>query len=169
MPRHRSHSVAFKRRAVEEYLAGATLQGLAKRHDISRNLIRVWLAKDEAGAFDDDAQAADLLQAYEARIAALVRGSQHAASRYRELLAEHGLIGSMGRLGKPYAMAESLMKTLEVEAVYPMAYETFEDVAADLPRFLGYLYNPGRLHSAFYLSPVRLEEHHARTALKPAA
>jgi transposase len=73
MPRHRSHSVAFKRQVAEEYLAGETLHGLAKRHDISRNLIRVWLAKYEAGAFDDDATAADLLQAYEARIAALER------------------------------------------------------------------------------------------------
>jgi transposase-like protein len=73
MPRHRSHSVAFKRQVAEEYLAGETLHGLAKRHDISRNLIRVWLAKYEAGAFDDEAKAADLLQAYEARIAALER------------------------------------------------------------------------------------------------
>jgi transposase-like protein len=73
MPRHRSHSVAFERQVAEEYLAGETLHGLAKRHDISRNLIRVWLAKYEAGAFDDDAQAADLLQSYEARIAALER------------------------------------------------------------------------------------------------
>jgi transposase len=53
MPRHRSHSVAFKRQVAEEYLAGETLHGLAKRHDLSRNLIRVWLAKYEAGAFDD--------------------------------------------------------------------------------------------------------------------
>ena len=73
MPRHRSHSVAFKRQVAEEYLAGETLHGLAKRHDLSRNLIRVWLAKYEAGAFDDDAKAAELLQAYEARIAALER------------------------------------------------------------------------------------------------
>jgi transposase len=73
MPRHRSHSVALKRQVAEEYLAGETLHGLAKRHDISRNLIRVWVAKYEAGAFDDDAKAADLLQAYEARIAALER------------------------------------------------------------------------------------------------
>jgi transposase-like protein len=73
MARHRSHSVAFKRQVAEEYLAGETLHGLAKRHDVSRNLIRIWVARYEAGAFDDDAQAADLLQAYEARMAALER------------------------------------------------------------------------------------------------
>jgi transposase len=50
-------------------MAGETLHALAKRHDISRNLIRIWVKKLETGAFDEDAQAADLL----ARIAALER------------------------------------------------------------------------------------------------
>ena len=36
-------------------------------------MIRVWVQKYEAGAFDEDAAAADLLQQYEARIAALER------------------------------------------------------------------------------------------------
>lgn len=71
--RHRSHSMEFKRQVVQEYLGGETLHGLAKRHDVSRQLIRVWLEKYEAGEFDDDAQAADLIQQYEARIAALER------------------------------------------------------------------------------------------------
>ena len=39
----------------------------------SRNLIRIWFAKYEAGAFDEEAQAADLLQQYEAKISALER------------------------------------------------------------------------------------------------
>jgi len=73
MPKYRAHSIEFKRQVAQEYLAGETLHGLAQRHDISRNLIRVWVARYEAGAFDDDATAADVIQAYEARIAALER------------------------------------------------------------------------------------------------
>jgi transposase InsO family protein len=40
----------------------------------------------------------------------------------------------MGRRGNPYdnAKAESFMKTLKVEEVYLMAYETFEDVIRDV-------------------------------------
>ena len=52
MARHRSHSVAFKRQVAEEFIAGKTLHGLAKRHDISRQLIRIWVGKFEASAFD---------------------------------------------------------------------------------------------------------------------
>ncbi len=69
MAKHRTYSVEFKRQVAQEYLAGETLHGLAKR----RNLIRVWVQKYEAGEFDEDAQTADLLQQYEARIAALER------------------------------------------------------------------------------------------------
>jgi transposase len=73
MARHRSHSIEFKRQVAQEFIAGETLHALAKRHDVSRNLIRVWVRKLETGAFDEDAQAADLLQEYEAKIAALER------------------------------------------------------------------------------------------------
>ena len=41
MARHRIHSLAFKKRIVQEYAAGATLNGLARQHDLSRNLIRI--------------------------------------------------------------------------------------------------------------------------------
>jgi transposase len=73
MAKHRSHSIEFKRQVAQEFIAGETLHGLAQRHDLSRNLIRIWVAKYEAGAFDEDAGAAELLQEYEAKIAALER------------------------------------------------------------------------------------------------
>jgi transposase-like protein len=73
MAKHRSHSVEFKRQVAQEFIAGETLHALSSRHDVSRNLIRIWVRKFEAGAFDDDARAADLLQEYEAKIAALER------------------------------------------------------------------------------------------------
>jgi transposase len=73
MAKHRSHSTAFKRQVAQEFMAGETLHGLAKRYELSRNLIRIWVQKYEAGAFDEDATAADLVREYEARIAALER------------------------------------------------------------------------------------------------
>ena len=73
MAKHRTHSIDFKRQVVQEYLAGETLHGVANRHDLSRNLIRISVEKYQAGGLDEDAAAADLLQSDEARIAALER------------------------------------------------------------------------------------------------
>ena len=58
---------------VQEFLGGESPHALAKRHGISRNLIKIWVAKYEAGGLDSDAAAADVLADYEARIAALER------------------------------------------------------------------------------------------------
>ena len=73
MARQRSHSIEFKRQVAQEFIAGESLYALSERHDISRQLIRVWVERYEAGALDEDAQAADLLQKYEAKIVALER------------------------------------------------------------------------------------------------
>ena len=83
MAKHGSHSIEFKRQIAQEFIAGETLHGLAKRHDVSRNLIRIWVKKLEAGAFDEDVRAADLLQEYEAKIAAPERmAGRHSKSSF---------------------------------------------------------------------------------------
>jgi transposase-like protein len=71
--RHRSHSTEFERQVVAECHAGETLHALSRRHDLSRNLIRIGVDRSEAGALDEDGAAAELLTDYEARIAALER------------------------------------------------------------------------------------------------
>jgi putative transposase len=63
-------------------------------------------------------------------------------------------------LGNPYdnAKAESLMKTLKMEEVYLMEYDTFEDVVASL------------LHSALGCrNPAKSEQEHARQMVRFAA
>ena len=71
MAKHKAYTTNFKRAVAQEYLSGETLHGLAKRHGISRNLIRIWVEKYEAGALDEEILAADMLQQHEACIAAL--------------------------------------------------------------------------------------------------
>jgi putative transposase len=94
------------------------------------------------------------------------RGSQYASKRYRERLVDAGLLGSMSRAGNPYdnAHAESFMKTLKHEEIYPRGYRTMADVIAHLPHFLETIYNNDRLHSALgYRTPNEYEADHVLT------
>ena len=52
MARYRTYTIEFKRQVVEEHLVGGTsLNQLARRHDISRELLRTWVKKYEAGTW----------------------------------------------------------------------------------------------------------------------
>lgn len=73
MGRYRSYSSEFKRQVALEYLGGETFHGLSRRYGMSRTLIKIWVAKQEAGEFDDEQVSADLVAEYEARVAELER------------------------------------------------------------------------------------------------
>ncbi len=83
MAKHRTHSVALKRQVVQEYLGGETLHELARRHNLPRNLIRIWVDENvyptrdgelsEAAALDDIAALAQTIHECETRIEAIER------------------------------------------------------------------------------------------------
>ena len=71
MAKHRCHSIVFKRVPRSSSPARRSTVSQAPRH-LTQPDPRLG-AKYEAGAFDEDARAADLLQECEAKIAALER------------------------------------------------------------------------------------------------
>ena len=75
MARYRTYTIEFKRQLVEEHLGGVSLTELARRHDISRELLRRWVKKYEAGEFASggDGPPKSDRRAYEAKIAGLER------------------------------------------------------------------------------------------------
>ena len=73
MARYRTYTVEFKRQVVEEHLGGVSLNQLARRHDISRELLRTWVKKYEAGDLAGGRPATPDRRAYEAEIAGLER------------------------------------------------------------------------------------------------
>jgi hypothetical protein len=73
MAKHRTHSIEFKRQIAQDFIAG---ENASCCRQPARPLAQPYPnlgAKFEAGAFDDDTRAADLLPDYEAKIAVLER------------------------------------------------------------------------------------------------
>ena len=70
MARCRIYTIEFERRVAEEHLGGGTsLNRLARRHDVSRELLPTWVKRYEAGELAGDGPAEADRQAYGARIA----------------------------------------------------------------------------------------------------
>lgn len=72
--RHRRHSTEFKLRIVQAYLNGeGSIKGIARQHEISHNLLRIWLEKFRRGELTEEGDRKERLREYEVKVAALER------------------------------------------------------------------------------------------------
>lgn len=97
------------------------------------------------------------------------RGVQYACEDYIQFLLRHEFKISMSRLATPEdnAYIESFFKTMKREEVYFKNYQTMNDVAKNLPRFIEEVYNTKRLHSSLgYKTPEEFEAEVVK--MKPA-
>jgi putative transposase len=88
------------------------------------------------------------------------RGSQYCSDRYRKLIKNYKLIGSMSRKANCWdnAIAESFFHTLKVELVYENKYKTREEAKSSIFRYIEEYYNRKRMHSAIdYRTPNEFE------------
>lgn len=88
------------------------------------------------------------------------RGSQYAASAYRQLLAAHHLVCSMSRKGDCWdnAVAESFFATLKVELVYATQFATRAQASQAIFEYIEVFYNRTRRPSYLgYVSPLNYE------------
>jgi putative transposase len=87
-------------------------------------------------------------------------GSQYASNEFRNLLARHKALGSMGRIGNCYdnAAMESFFATLKTELVRGQPFNTRQEAKQALFDYIEIFYNRQRLHSSLgYRSPVDYE------------
>ena len=85
------------------------------------------------------------------------RGSQYSSKKYKTMLEENGIIGSMSAPGCPYdnSCMESFFASLKKELIYRRKYDTIEEVKMDIFKYIELFYNRKRLHSSLgYMSPV---------------
>lgn len=88
------------------------------------------------------------------------RGSQYCSHDYRDLVKQHGLIGSMSAKGYCYdnACAESFFHSLKVEKLHRYRFETHEQMRQAVFQYIEVNYNRKRRHSTCgYLSPLQYE------------
>jgi transposase InsO family protein len=89
------------------------------------------------------------------------RGSQYAATAYRDLLKVHGVACSMSRKGDCWdnAVAESFFATLKMELVYRTTFWTREQARRAIFEYVEGFYNRVRRHSYLgFVSPEAFEQ-----------
>ena len=89
------------------------------------------------------------------------RGSQYASDDYKDLLALHGIEGSMSRKGNCYdnAAQESFYHTLKTEHVFHEHYRNLAEARSSLFDYIEIFYNRQRSHTSIgYKSPTEFEE-----------
>jgi putative transposase len=88
------------------------------------------------------------------------RGSQYASAQHRQLLNDFRMLQSMSRRANCWdnAPMESFFKTLKVERVYQLRFETRAEARLDIVDWIEGFYNHRRLHSSIgYRTPAHME------------
>ncbi len=88
------------------------------------------------------------------------RGSQYCSNKYRSMIKNYKLIGSMSRKGNCWdnAIVESFFHTLKVELVHNCCYSTRKIAKQSIFKYIEEYYNRKRIHSAIdYMPPNKFE------------
>jgi transposase InsO family protein len=88
------------------------------------------------------------------------RGSQYASDSHRQLIKSYKMIQSMSRRGNCWdnAAMESFFKTLKVERIHLLRYETRALAKLDIVDWIEGFYNQRRMHSSIeYKTPIKAE------------
>lgn len=89
------------------------------------------------------------------------RDSQYVSEQFQRLMAEHGIVCSMSRIGNVWdnAAMERFFSSLKTERTSRKTYRTWDEAKADVLDYIERFYNPRRRHSTIgYLSLVKLEK-----------
>lgn len=117
--------------------------------------------------FDENMETSLIIKAYQNAVNACKpekdcifhsdRGVQYTSKEFRSLLEKNKMRQSMSRKGNCWdnAVAESFFKTLKVERVNHLKYQTKQEAKSDLFRYIEVFYNRKRFHSTLgFTSPV---------------
>ena len=88
------------------------------------------------------------------------RGSQYASTPHRKLIKDYQMVQSMSRRANCWdnAPMESFFKTLKVERVHRIRYQSRAQARLDIVDWIEGFYNRKRLHSAIgYMTPIDVE------------